>query len=109
MSIAVAPAVVVERSVPMAGAIELVLYHPPSAVAVNLPALVRRGIEVEPLGVALEQALEARRTTRRALAARIRARLRETGPRAQRDHQCEQCRARVPHRYTPSRNRSSIA
>jgi len=35
MSIAVAPAVVVERSVPMAGAVELVLYHPPSAVAVN--------------------------------------------------------------------------
>ena len=28
-------AVVVERSVPMAGAVELVLYHPPSAVAVN--------------------------------------------------------------------------
>src|SRR5207244_10087283 len=27
-------AVVVERSVPMAGAVELVLYHPPSAVAV---------------------------------------------------------------------------
>jgi dihydroorotate dehydrogenase electron transfer subunit len=35
MSIAVAPAVVVERFVPMAGAVELVLYHPPSAVAVN--------------------------------------------------------------------------
>jgi dihydroorotate dehydrogenase electron transfer subunit len=35
MSIAFAPAVVVERSVPMAGAVELVLYHPPSAVAVN--------------------------------------------------------------------------
>jgi len=35
VSIAVAPAVVVERSVPMAGAVELVLYHPPSAVAVN--------------------------------------------------------------------------
>jgi dihydroorotate dehydrogenase electron transfer subunit len=35
MSIAVAPAVVVERSVPMAGAVELVLHHPPSAVAVN--------------------------------------------------------------------------
>ena len=34
MSIAVAPAVVVERSVPMPGAVELVLYHPPSAVAV---------------------------------------------------------------------------
>src|SRR5260370_7452327 len=34
MTIAVAPAVVVERSVPMAGAVELVLYHPPSAVAV---------------------------------------------------------------------------
>ena len=34
MSIAVAPAIVVERSVPMAGAVELVLYHPPSAVAV---------------------------------------------------------------------------
>ncbi len=34
MSIAVAPAVVVERSVPMAGAVELVLDHPPSAVAV---------------------------------------------------------------------------
>jgi dihydroorotate dehydrogenase electron transfer subunit len=28
-------AVVVERSVPMAGAVELVLYHPPSAVVVN--------------------------------------------------------------------------
>ncbi len=28
-------AVVVERSVPMVGAVELVLYHPPSAVAVN--------------------------------------------------------------------------
>jgi dihydroorotate dehydrogenase electron transfer subunit len=35
MTIAVAPAVVVERLVPMAGAVELVLYHPPSAVAVN--------------------------------------------------------------------------
>ncbi len=35
MSVAVAPAVVVERSVPMAGAVELVLYHPPSASAVN--------------------------------------------------------------------------
>jgi len=35
MTIAVAPAVVVERSVPMAGAVELVLFHPPSAVAVN--------------------------------------------------------------------------
>lgn len=34
MSVAVAPAVVVERSVPMAGALELVLYHPPSARAV---------------------------------------------------------------------------
>lgn len=34
MSIAVAPAVVVERSVPMAGAVELVVYHPPS-VAVD--------------------------------------------------------------------------
>src|SRR4029077_7983690 len=34
VSIAVAPAVVVERLVPMAGAVELVLYHPPSAVAV---------------------------------------------------------------------------
>jgi dihydroorotate dehydrogenase electron transfer subunit len=34
VSIAVAPAVVVERSIPMAGAVELVLYHPPSAVAV---------------------------------------------------------------------------
>jgi dihydroorotate dehydrogenase electron transfer subunit len=34
VSIAVAPAVVVERSVPMAGAVELVLHHPPSAVAV---------------------------------------------------------------------------
>jgi dihydroorotate dehydrogenase electron transfer subunit len=34
-SIAVSPAVVVERSVPMAGAVELVLYHPPSAVAVS--------------------------------------------------------------------------
>src|SRR6202011_1294737 len=35
LSIAVAPAVVVERSVPMAGAVELVLYHPPSAVDVH--------------------------------------------------------------------------
>ncbi|HEV3461370.1 MAG TPA: hypothetical protein VG413_04965 [Candidatus Dormibacteraeota bacterium] len=35
MTIAVAPAVVVERSVPMAGAVELVLYHPPSAAAVD--------------------------------------------------------------------------
>jgi dihydroorotate dehydrogenase electron transfer subunit len=35
MSIAVAPAVVVERSVPMAGAVELVLYHPPAATAVS--------------------------------------------------------------------------
>ena len=35
MSIAVAPAVVLERSVPMAGAVELVLSHPPSAVAVG--------------------------------------------------------------------------
>lgn len=35
MSIAIGPAVVVERSIPMAGAVELVLYHPPSAVAVN--------------------------------------------------------------------------
>ena len=34
MSIAVASAVVVERSVPMAGAIELVVHHPTSAVAV---------------------------------------------------------------------------
>jgi dihydroorotate dehydrogenase electron transfer subunit len=34
VSVAVAPAVVVERSVPMAGAVELVLYHPPSAIAV---------------------------------------------------------------------------
>jgi dihydroorotate dehydrogenase electron transfer subunit len=34
VSIAVAPAVVAERSVPMAGAVELVLYHPPSATAV---------------------------------------------------------------------------
>jgi dihydroorotate dehydrogenase electron transfer subunit len=34
VSVALAPAVVVERSVPMAGAVELVLYHPPSAVAV---------------------------------------------------------------------------
>jgi len=34
VSIAVAPAVVVERSVPMAGAVELVVYHPPSAAAV---------------------------------------------------------------------------
>jgi dihydroorotate dehydrogenase electron transfer subunit len=35
VSIAVAPAVVLERSVPMAGAVELVLSHPPSAVAVG--------------------------------------------------------------------------
>jgi len=35
VSITVAPAVVVERSVPMAGAVELVLYHPPSAVSIN--------------------------------------------------------------------------
>jgi len=35
VSIALAPAVVVDRSVPMAGAVELVLYHPPSASAVN--------------------------------------------------------------------------
>jgi dihydroorotate dehydrogenase electron transfer subunit len=35
VSVAVAPAVVVERSVPMAGAVELVLYDPPSARAVN--------------------------------------------------------------------------
>ncbi|MDQ6713598.1 MAG: dihydroorotate dehydrogenase electron transfer subunit [Candidatus Dormibacteraeota bacterium] len=35
MSVTVAPAVVVRRSIPMAGAVELVLYHPPSAVAVN--------------------------------------------------------------------------
>ena len=35
MSMAVAPAVVVERSVPLAGAVELVLYHPPSAAAVK--------------------------------------------------------------------------
>ena len=34
MSVALAPAVVVKRSVPMAGAVELVLHHPPSAVAV---------------------------------------------------------------------------
>ena len=35
MSVAIAPAVVVERSVPMAGAVELVIHHPPSAAAVN--------------------------------------------------------------------------
>ncbi len=35
MSFAIVPAVVVERSVPMAGAVELVLYHPPSARAVS--------------------------------------------------------------------------
>jgi len=35
VSVAIAPAVVVERSVPMAGAVELVVYHPPSAAAVN--------------------------------------------------------------------------
>jgi dihydroorotate dehydrogenase electron transfer subunit len=34
VSIAVAAAIVVERSVPMAGAVELVVHHPPSAVAV---------------------------------------------------------------------------
>lgn len=34
MSVALAPAVVVERSTPMAGAVELVLHHPPSAAAV---------------------------------------------------------------------------
>jgi dihydroorotate dehydrogenase electron transfer subunit len=34
MSVTVAPAVVAERSVPMAGAVELVLYHPPYAAAV---------------------------------------------------------------------------
>ena len=34
MSVTVASAVVAERSVPMAGAVELVLYHPPSAAAV---------------------------------------------------------------------------
>jgi dihydroorotate dehydrogenase electron transfer subunit len=35
VTIALESAVVVERSIPMAGAVELVLYHPPSAVAVN--------------------------------------------------------------------------
>jgi dihydroorotate dehydrogenase electron transfer subunit len=35
MSVALAPAVVVERSVPMAGAVELVVYHPPSAAALD--------------------------------------------------------------------------
>ena len=35
MSIALAPAVVVRRSVPMPGAVELVLNHPPSAAAVR--------------------------------------------------------------------------
>lgn len=35
MSVAIAPAVLVERSVPMAGAVELVVYHPPSAGAVR--------------------------------------------------------------------------
>ena len=35
MSVAIAPAVVVERSVPMAGAVELVVYHPPTAGAVR--------------------------------------------------------------------------
>jgi dihydroorotate dehydrogenase electron transfer subunit len=35
VSIAIAPAVVIERSVPMAGAVELVLYHPPSAAAIG--------------------------------------------------------------------------
>jgi dihydroorotate dehydrogenase electron transfer subunit len=34
VSVAVAPAVVAERSVPMAGAVELVLYHPPYAASV---------------------------------------------------------------------------
>jgi dihydroorotate dehydrogenase electron transfer subunit len=34
MSVAVAPGVVVERSIPMAAAVELVVHHPPSAVAV---------------------------------------------------------------------------
>jgi dihydroorotate dehydrogenase electron transfer subunit len=34
VSVAVAPAVVAERSVAMAGAVELVIFHPPSAVAV---------------------------------------------------------------------------
>jgi dihydroorotate dehydrogenase electron transfer subunit len=35
VSIALRPAVVVERSIPMAGAVELVVHHPPSAVAVT--------------------------------------------------------------------------
>jgi dihydroorotate dehydrogenase electron transfer subunit len=35
MSVALAPAVVVERSVPMTGAVELVVYHPPSAAALD--------------------------------------------------------------------------
>ena len=35
MSVAIAPAVVVERSVPMAGAVELVVHHPPTAGAVR--------------------------------------------------------------------------
>ena len=35
MTVATAPAVVVERSIPMRGAIELVLHHPPSASAVK--------------------------------------------------------------------------
>ena len=35
MSIAVAPAVVVGRSIPMAGAVELVLHHPPAAAALS--------------------------------------------------------------------------
>jgi dihydroorotate dehydrogenase electron transfer subunit len=35
MTVALAPAVVVERSTPMSGAIELVVYHPASAVAVQ--------------------------------------------------------------------------
>ena len=35
MSIALAPAVVVERSIPMAGAVELVVYHPPFATALR--------------------------------------------------------------------------
>jgi dihydroorotate dehydrogenase electron transfer subunit len=34
MSVALAPAVVVRRAIPMAGAVELVLHHPPSATAV---------------------------------------------------------------------------
>src|ERR1700737_4844490 len=35
VSIALQPAVVVERSIPMSGAVELVLHHPSAAVAVN--------------------------------------------------------------------------